>query len=192
MWLSNENRVTCKFFIYLFIFFKKGVEQVSSWTSQPHLIREMLKIKSLKGLRVNLWELLTTCGDPALKDHCESCELSSRIHPANGEISGSDMKVHVFPFFFFSWCDNLAGRLCTILHIVSVNYTQLYKMIHIYHFYSMNIHNWMFLHIAYLKRNGWLRVWRMTVISHVLPSVVSFSERGLVSKKLYWKINMHI
>ena len=148
---------------------------------RPERVSHIWSRRCLKGLRVNLWELLTTCGDPALKDHCESCELSSRIHPANGEISVSDMK------FFFSWSDNLAGRLCSILHIVSVNYTQLHKMNHIYHFYAMNIHNWMFLHIAYLKRNGWLRVWRMTAINHVLPSVVSFSKRGMVSQKTLWK-----
>lgn len=104
------------------------------------------------------------------------------------ERSASQIWKYMFFFlFFFPWSDNLAGRLSTILHIVSVNYTQLYKMNHIYHFYSMNIHNWMFLHIAHLKRNGWLRVWRITVISHVLPSVVSFSERGMVSKKTLWK-----
>lgn len=44
-------------------------------------------------------------------------------------------------FFFPSCSDSFAGRLCTILHIVSVNYTQLYKMNHIYHFSLMNIHS---------------------------------------------------
>lgn len=33
---------------------------------------------------------------------------------------------------FFSVTDNLTGRLCSFLHILSVNNTQLYKMNHVF------------------------------------------------------------